>query len=203
MQFNSHKKRENSNYHFNCDVNGKIIMKIISKSPTKNICQRFSSILRVITIFFWSVVLFINRFFCFFLGLNGCKIIISFWCCLKQKFDCVRHLNITTIDFIGWIQSVDMDLTSIFLFCLISLVIGAVLMILVQYYVFVKYFNEPDNDSNTPQRNRSLNERYQLPDVSSFYIHFLFSTFSLFERVYHFTMKYQFWEFQWLSSISN
>lgn len=59
-----------------------------------------------------------------------------------------------------------MDLTSIFLFCLISLVIGAVLMILVQYYVFVKYFNQPDNDQNASNRSRSLNERYQLPDVS-------------------------------------
>lgn len=59
-----------------------------------------------------------------------------------------------------------MDLTSIFLFCLISLVIGAVLMILVQYYVFIKYFNQPDDDPNAAQRNRSLNEKYQLPDVS-------------------------------------
>lgn len=60
-----------------------------------------------------------------------------------------------------------MDLTSIFLFCLISLVIGAVLMILVQYYLFVKYFNQPDDDPNAEnQRNRSLNEKYQLPDVS-------------------------------------
>lgn len=63
-------------------------------------------------------------------------------------------------------QLVTMDLTSIFLFCLISLVIGAVLMILVQYYVFIKYFNQPDNDPSASQRNRSLNERYQLPDVS-------------------------------------
>lgn len=59
-----------------------------------------------------------------------------------------------------------MDLTSIFLFCLISLVIGAVLMILVQYYVFIKYFNQPDTDPNATNRNNSINERYQLPDVS-------------------------------------
>lgn len=59
-----------------------------------------------------------------------------------------------------------MDLTSIFLFCLISLVIGAVLMILVQYYIFIKYFNQPGNDPSASQQNRSLNERYQLPDVS-------------------------------------
>lgn len=60
-----------------------------------------------------------------------------------------------------------MDLTSIFLFCLISLVIGAVLMILVQYYVFVKYFNGND-DRSTDDTNphKSINEKYQLPDVS-------------------------------------
>lgn len=58
-----------------------------------------------------------------------------------------------------------MDLTNIFLFCLISLVIGAVLMILVQYYAFVKYFNVPDGET-AEQRTRSLNEKYQLPDVS-------------------------------------
>lgn len=39
-------------------------------------------------------------------------------------------------------------------------------MILVQYYVFVKYFNQPDTDPNASNRNPSLNERYQLPDVS-------------------------------------
>lgn len=57
-----------------------------------------------------------------------------------------------------------MDLTSILLFCLMSLVIGAVLMILVQYYAFVKYFNVPDQDAD--KRPKSLNEKYQLPDVS-------------------------------------
>lgn len=58
-----------------------------------------------------------------------------------------------------------MDLTSIFLFCLMSLVIGAVLMILVQYYAFVKYFNVADQDVGN--RSKSLNEKYQLPDVSA------------------------------------
>lgn len=60
-----------------------------------------------------------------------------------------------------------MDITSIFLFCLISLVIGAVLMILVQYYAFIKYFNGPSNANE--QRNRSFNEKYQLPDVSKLF----------------------------------
>lgn len=58
-----------------------------------------------------------------------------------------------------------MDLTSILLFCLMSLVIGAVLMILIQYYAFVKYFNVPEQDSEN--RSKSLNEKYQLPDVSN------------------------------------
>lgn len=59
-----------------------------------------------------------------------------------------------------------MDLTSIFLFCLISLVIGAVLMILVQYYVFVKYFNGNDDRTSDDHPHKSINEKYQLPDVS-------------------------------------
>lgn len=37
-------------------------------------------------------------------------------------------------------------------------------MILVQYYAFVKYFNVADQDLD--KRSRSLNEKYQLPDVS-------------------------------------
>lgn len=83
---------------------------------------------------------------------------------LSSRLYIVRCSFYTCGDFVN---SIDMDLTSIFLFCLISLVIGAVLMILVQYYVFVKYFNRPDDDPNAEnQRNRSLNERYQLPDVS-------------------------------------
>lgn len=57
-----------------------------------------------------------------------------------------------------------MDLMSILLFCMMSLVIGAVLMILIQYYAFVKYFNA--SESNGDKRTSSLNEKYQLPDVS-------------------------------------
>lgn len=41
-------------------------------------------------------------------------------------------------------------------------------MILVQYYVFIKYFNQSDGTADGgSQPNRSLNERYQLPDVSN------------------------------------
>lgn len=82
-------------------------------------------------------------------------------CCSFWHF----FFNSSLVHFV--INKLKMDLTSIFLFCLISLVIGAVLMILVQYYLFVKYFNQPDDDPNAEnQRNRSLNEKYQLPDVS-------------------------------------
>ena len=58
-----------------------------------------------------------------------------------------------------------MDWTSVFLFCIISVVIGAVLMILLQYYAFVKYFHAADE--NPEHRQPSINEKYQLPDVSS------------------------------------
>lgn len=55
-----------------------------------------------------------------------------------------------------------MDLTSIFLLCLISCVIGAILMLLVQYYAFVKYFEMPE----VTKEQKSINEKYLLPDVS-------------------------------------
>ncbi len=55
-----------------------------------------------------------------------------------------------------------MDLTSIFLLCLISCVIGAILMLLVQYYAFVKYFEMPE----ATKEQKSINEKYLLPDVS-------------------------------------
>lgn len=54
-----------------------------------------------------------------------------------------------------------MDLTSIFLLCLISCVIGAILMLLVQYYAFVKYFEMPE----ATKEQKSINEKYILPDV--------------------------------------
>lgn len=55
-----------------------------------------------------------------------------------------------------------MDLTSLLLFCITSLIIGAVLMLLIQYYVFVKFFNVP----GLTDEQKSINEKYLLPDVS-------------------------------------
>lgn len=62
-----------------------------------------------------------------------------------------------------------MDLTSVFLLCLMSCIIGAVLMLLVQYYAIVKYFDVPE----VTEEQRSINEQYMLPDVSI--IHVLYS----------------------------
>lgn len=55
-----------------------------------------------------------------------------------------------------------MNLTTFLLFGLMSLVIGAVLMILLQYYFFIKYGNLPEES----MEQRDINERYSLPDVS-------------------------------------
>lgn len=66
-----------------------------------------------------------------------------------------------------------MDLTSLLLLCITSLIIGAVLMLLIQYYVFVKFFNVP----GLTDEQKSINEKYLLPDVSLFI--FFFFSFSL------------------------
>lgn len=55
-----------------------------------------------------------------------------------------------------------MDILNILLFCLMSCVIGAVLMLLVQYYAFVKYFDVPDEVDN----KKSFSEKFVMPDVS-------------------------------------
>lgn len=58
----------------------------------------------------------------------------------------------------------EIDLTSLFLLCLISVVIGAILMLLVQYYAFVKYFQYYEMPEATEEQ-KSINEKYLLPDV--------------------------------------
>ena len=55
-----------------------------------------------------------------------------------------------------------MDLITTLLLCLMSCVIGGILMLLIQYYAFVKYFDVPEE----PPEQKSINEKYQLPDVS-------------------------------------
>lgn len=62
-----------------------------------------------------------------------------------------------------------MDFISTFLLCLMSCVIGAILMLLIQYYAFVKYFDVPEE---TPEQ-KSINEKYLLPDVS-IYLFFVY-----------------------------
>ncbi|XP_058062744.1 PDZ domain-containing protein 8 [Anopheles bellator] len=59
-----------------------------------------------------------------------------------------------------------MDLLNLLLFCLMSCVIGAVLMLLIQYYAFVRYFRLPELDQEQEnQRKSAFSERYILPDT--------------------------------------
>lgn len=55
-----------------------------------------------------------------------------------------------------------MDFINILLFCLMSCIIGAVLMLLLQYYAFVRYFKLPEES----ETNKTLDEKFTLPDVS-------------------------------------
>lgn len=55
-----------------------------------------------------------------------------------------------------------MDFTTLFMLCLISCVIGAVLMLLIQYYAFVKYIDAPEKINE----HKLFNETYTFPDVS-------------------------------------
>uniref|UniRef100_A0A182TIR1 Uncharacterized protein n=1 Tax=Anopheles melas TaxID=34690 RepID=A0A182TIR1_9DIPT len=60
-----------------------------------------------------------------------------------------------------------MDFVNLLLFCLMSCVIGAVVMLLIQYYAFVRYFRLPELDQEEEnQRKSAFSERYVLPDVS-------------------------------------
>ncbi|XP_035774734.1 PDZ domain-containing protein 8-like [Anopheles albimanus] len=59
-----------------------------------------------------------------------------------------------------------MDFVNLLLFCLMSCVIGAVLMLLIQYYAFVRYFRLPELDQQQEeQRKSTFSERYVLPDT--------------------------------------
>ncbi|XP_055539904.1 PDZ domain-containing protein 8 isoform X2 [Wyeomyia smithii] len=59
-----------------------------------------------------------------------------------------------------------MDLANLFLFCLMSCVIGAVLMLLIQYYAFVRYFHLPElSDEQEQYRKSAFSEPYVLPDT--------------------------------------
>ncbi|XP_053680842.1 PDZ domain-containing protein 8 [Anopheles nili] len=59
-----------------------------------------------------------------------------------------------------------MDFVNLLLFCLMSCVIGAVVMLLIQYYAFVRYFRLPELDQQEEdQRKSAFSERYVLPDT--------------------------------------
>ncbi|XP_062714468.1 PDZ domain-containing protein 8 [Aedes albopictus] len=59
-----------------------------------------------------------------------------------------------------------MDLTSLFLFFLMSCLIGAVLMLLIQYYAFVRYFHLPElGHEQEEYRKSAYSEPYVLPDT--------------------------------------
>jgi hypothetical protein len=58
-----------------------------------------------------------------------------------------------------------MDLVNILLYCFMSCAIGAVLMLLIQYYAFVRYFNVPSVDDGDDEQQKKENEKYVLPDV--------------------------------------
>lgn len=60
-----------------------------------------------------------------------------------------------------------MDLANLFLFCLISCVIGAVIMLIVQYYIFVKYFQmKPEDMDQMDDDKTGKNQKYILPQVN-------------------------------------
>lgn len=66
----------------------------------------------------------------------------------------------------------NLDVANLFLFCLISVVIGAVIMLIVQYYVFLRYFKMNSDEVETePQEQTNgdvkTNEKFILPEVSS------------------------------------
>lgn len=61
-----------------------------------------------------------------------------------------------------------MDFVNILLFCFMSCVIGAVVMLLVQYYAFVRYFDSSTEQEKKNEENRSADhQRFELPVVSS------------------------------------
>lgn len=64
----------------------------------------------------------------------------------------------------------EMDLVSMLMFGLMSCAIGAVLMLLVQYYAFVRYFRMPEltQEQQEQCRRSAHSEPYELPGVSGF-----------------------------------
>lgn len=60
-----------------------------------------------------------------------------------------------------------MDFVNIILFCFMSCVIGAVIMLLIQYYAFVRYFDANEQDAKKGQSLKmGAHQKFELPGVS-------------------------------------
>lgn len=57
----------------------------------------------------------------------------------------------------------EIPISNILLLCLIFLLIGGVVMILLQYLIFIKFSNLPDES----EEQKQMNAKYTLPLVSS------------------------------------
>lgn len=69
-----------------------------------------------------------------------------------------------------------MDIVNIILFCFMSCIVGAVVLLLVQYYVFIRYLDpsqEQDDQQNGVDGQRQQRQQqqqqqpFELPDVSA------------------------------------
>lgn len=59
-----------------------------------------------------------------------------------------------------------MDFVNILLFCFMSCIIGAVVMLLVQYYAFVRYFDASSEEKKNEENRSTDHQRFELPVVS-------------------------------------
>lgn len=68
-----------------------------------------------------------------------------------------------------------------------SIIIGAVLMLVVQYYAFVKFMNLPEND----ERRKTLEEKYNLPEVSFSFLYYSYTViFKSYIYAFNFVVLY-------------
>lgn len=61
-----------------------------------------------------------------------------------------------------------MDFVNILLFCFMSCVIGAVVMLLVQYYAFVRYFDASEQEKKNEENRSNDHQPFELPVVSAY-----------------------------------
>lgn len=65
----------------------------------------------------------------------------------------------------------NLDISNLFLFCLISLVLGAVVMLIVQYYIFLRFFKWNSDEVGSAAKLEEENDvnrtpKFSLPEVS-------------------------------------